>query len=273
MPETVANKKSASARGGGSHGISPVNQPPPPPPQRPPTPPPVAQAPLSPEKFVQPTQPLNPTRKLPPKRTIRQSTPTKQQSGQISPDATRLSVRPPPPHEAPWAYARLKGETDQQFRERLHIPADVPLDKGRQGWMMTPPPKRDPSAEPFVDPWAGECPPFARCAPRDPHPMPRPKPRPFGKLPRKKKPFQAGKKPRRPFKMGVPRKERIRLLKEQAAKEQWERDNPKPWGGGENFPRPPPDWDPSSFPRKPTNPRHNPIRPRKPRERRPFGIL
>ena len=68
---------------------------------------------------------------------------------------------------------------------------------------------------------------------RDPRPLPRPRPipprgepRPFPRrpIPRiplkpKKKPFQAGKKPRRPFKMGVPRKERIRLLKEKAAVE------------------------------------------------------
>ena len=57
MPETVANKKSASARGGGSHGISSVNQTPP---QQPPSysSPPPAQAPLAPESFnPQPTPP------------------------------------------------------------------------------------------------------------------------------------------------------------------------------------------------------------------------
>ena len=248
------------AKGGGSHGIQPVGTPPKPVQQRP-TPPPAAQAPLSPEKFVQPNAPrLNPPRNLPPKRTVRQSTPTRanqQQSGRrINPNAT-ASRRPPKPSESPESFARLRIngvlETDAQFRERLHIPAHVSLDREYEArerwaeWLVNNPNRPTGEPQPFVDP----------------RPRPRPHPRPIPRIfPKKKKKFQAGKKPRRPFKMGVPRKERIRLLKEKA--EQAKNPKPAPWDPrhGENFPRPPQNFEPDWF----RNPR---VRQRK---GNPFGL-
>ena len=260
MPEASKAKKetSALARGGGSHGIS--NQPPP----QPQSPPP-AQAPLAPESFnPQPTPPrVDPMKLQPlgdrPRRPVEGYNSPMDGKAYVPPVRPDRPPKPIKPYDPATATPKEKIQHELEREWRLKHGVD---NMGEN--FNPPPPKRDDDLSIGVPLNPFECDPRGRCAapmPRD-WVMPRPKKRP--RLPKKKGKFQMGKKPRKPFKMGVPRKERIRLLKEQAAKEQWERDNP--WtGGGENFPRPPPDWDP-----RPTNPRHNPLRPR---ERRPFGIL
>ena len=163
---------------------------------------------------------------------------------------------------------------DRQSGRLPRRPAGSPRPIRRPLNPLAPPPRRqpDPRFDPIRSPFG--CDPRAsmtgRCAP----PMPSGgQPKPIKRPPRffpKKKPrgkFKMGDKPHK-FKMGVPRKERIRLLKEEAARkaeEQKRRD-------GENFPVPPQDF---NFPRPtvPQEDRRRFTRGGEPRKKgNPFGL-
>ena len=140
---------------------------------------------------------------------IRDDMPEIELTPQVQPPPQRGVVQSRPPPRA----------------DKLRIPKDrIPKDRFPNiPFLPRSPPrdwKRDPN--PLPRPPRGDPRPLPRPRPIPPRGEPRPFPRrPIPRIPLKpkKKPFQAGKKPRRPFKMGVPRKERIRLLKEKAAVE------------------------------------------------------
>ena len=125
---------------------------------------------------------------------IRDDMPEIELTPQVQPPPQRGVVQSRPPPRA----------------DKLRIPKDrIPKDRFPNIPFLPRSPPRD---------WKRDPNPLPRPPRGDPRPLPR---RPIPRIPLKpkKKPFQAGKKPRRPFKMGVPRKERIRLLKEKAAVE------------------------------------------------------
>ena len=125
---------------------------------------------------------------------IRDDMPEIELTPQVQPPPQRSVVQSRPPPRA----------------DKLRIPKDrIPKDRFPNIPFLPRSPPRD---------WKRDPNPLPRPPRGDPRPLPR---RPIPRIPLKpkKKPFQAGKKPRRPFKMGVPRKERIRLLKEKAAAE------------------------------------------------------